>query len=368
VKNVSPSVRRVLGLVIALVAGTLATTLIGVSPASAHHSTPKGGAVCDNNTGTYTITWTVTNSENHPEKLLLVSPTPGGTINNIAVNTVIDPLATVSGTQVVPGTTKFAVLKVQGHWDFDNFTERPHFSKPLKLDGKCVQYQPSPHATASSACDGTVLVTVSNDAAATKSATFTITGTNNFSTTTAAIPAGGHADVTVPAASASQISVMSGQTELGPFSWSAPTDCAPVKVASKSDCTTLTVSLENPAGNTPVDATVTSGDKTEKVTIPSGTTKDVTFPASAGTTATVTFGSGAADSAKVAAAAAAAATTPITVSWVSPGAVCTPTSPPSLPQTGAKLGGIIGAGAALIVVGAGLLLFLRRRRNIAAVR
>ena len=50
--------------------------------------------------------------------------------------------------------------------------------------------------------------------------------------------------------------------------------------------------------------------------------------------------------------------------WKDPGSCATPPPPPDLPNTtGAKVGGIVAAGAGLIALGAGLLLFLQLRRR-----
>jgi LPXTG-motif cell wall-anchored protein len=81
------------------------------------------------------------------------------------------------------------------------------------------------------------------------------------------------------------------------------------------------------------------------VTIGTGKTENVTFPAGPGpTTATVAFKDMSAT---------------ITLVWQNPGAVC---APPELPKTGDNIGGFVAGGAALVALGAGLLLYVRRRR------
>jgi hypothetical protein len=366
VKNVSPSVRRILGLVIALVAGTLAT-LIVASPASAHSNALTSVWRCDSTTGNFMVTWTLTNTETKWSGTIdKVYVTPAGSTVTGIVAQAPFPTApgTLVGVQTVPGTATSARLGVKSTWT-DGWTARAWGDK-VDFKTTCTKDEPKPGVSFASKCDGSVTATLTVDSKATQPVTFTIVANGKSSTTTVA--AGASSNVVIPAADAGSIAVSVGNAHLADYSWQAPADCAPVKVSSKSDCATLTVLLENPVGNSPVTATITvnapaSDPKT--VTVPGGGSQSVTFNAAAGTVATVTFGSGAAAAAKVAAA---AATQPITVSWVSPGATCTPTSPPNLPVTGAKLGGVIGAGAGLIVVGAGLLLFLRRRRTIATTR
>jgi len=375
VKNVSPSVRRILGLVIALVAGTLAT-LIVASPASAHSNglTPDKWS-CDKTTGNFVINWTLTNDFPLTGTIKKVSPVPAdSTVTGFTVGAAFPATpGTLQGVQTVPGTAQSASLTLMSVWSdgwpHNNGKGAAVTGGPIQFGTTCTRDEPAPGVSFLSQCDGSVTVTLVVDSTASHSVTFTIVANGKSSTTTVAV--GASSPVVIPAADAGNIAVSVGNKHLADYSWKSPADCAPVKVTSRSDCTTLTVLLDNPGGNAPVTVTVSVNEPAsdpKTVTVPGGGSQSVTFNAAAGTVATVTFGSGAAAAAKVAPAAAAAATAPKTFSWVSPGAVCTPTSPPSLPQTGAKLGGIIGAGAALIVFGAGLLLFLRRRRNIAAVR
>jgi LPXTG-motif cell wall-anchored protein len=362
---VNPVVRRVATVAAAVLIGTLATFALA-TPASAHQSTISAEAACDNGTGTYKITWTVTNSQNMPETLLQVVFAPSGSGGPITTNATVPGHTSTNpgnliGVQTVPGTTTLVSLTVQGYWDYDHYTESPK-TQPQRLGGDCRQYQPKPHASATSACDGSVVVTVNNDSTATTTAAFKITGAGGFTQTTPAIKAGDKLDVAVPAANASSISVVAGTTNLGSFPWEKPKDCAPVKLSSKSDCTSLTVELQNPAGNSTVTATVSSGSNApQTLTLAGGETKSATFAASAGTTATVTYGAGAAAAAKVAAAAAADATTPILVPWAAPAAPAC--AAPNLPVTGTKIGGIVLSGFAMLVLGAGALLYLRRRRR-----
>jgi LPXTG-motif cell wall-anchored protein len=353
-------VRRTLGLAAAVLAGLMATFVLA-SPASAHHSTPYGEASCDKETGTYTIKWTVENSEtNRVEDLILVSTDPSGSAGDIQKGATIPAGGKITGIQTgVPGTTTSATLTVTGHWADDNFTEVAKRSPAVTLDGHCTVGTPSPSASATFACDGSGVVTVSNAASATHTATFTVTGTG-FTKTTSPIATGGSTTVNVPASAANDIKVNVGGTVIASFHWARPGDCAAVKVAIKSDCTSLTVSLENPSPNAPITATVVSGTDSKDVTIGTGKTEFVTFPAGPGSAvATVTFKDASATTLAAHAIAAADAAAPITLSWVNPGTVC---APPVLPNTGAKVGGVVGSGVALVGIGIGLLLYVRRRK------
>jgi LPXTG-motif cell wall-anchored protein len=360
VKPFNTGARRALGVAAAILAGTLAT-LVVASPASAHFSKVWGTSSCVSETGTYTITWHVQNSETAAETLLTAATTPSGTTAGAIHDgaTVPGNQGTLTGTQSgVPGTSTLATLAVQGTWP-DGFTEKGAQGK-VYLDGKCKPGAAAPSASAVFACDGTAVVTVTNAASATHSATFVVTG-NGFTKTTAPLnPGAASVDVNVPASAANDIKVKVGDTVIASFNWAKPDNCAAVKVSLRSDCTSLTVSLENPSPNAPVSATVVSGMSSKDVTIGTGQTEDVTFPAGPGpTVATVTFKDSGAATLAAHAVAAADAAAPITLAWVNPGQVCSP----SLPDTGAKVGGVIAAGAALVGLGVGLLLYVRRRRT-----
>jgi hypothetical protein len=370
VKNVSPSLRRILGLVVAMVAGTLATFVLA-TPASAHSSAISPSAYCDPTNGTWTVEWTVTNSQSDSEATLThVVVTPSGTDAGDVANGALVPAkpGKLVGIQKnIPASTTRATLQEQSTWASDGFTEKYPQKKPVDFVGTCTQGKPVPTASFVSNCDGTVTGSLTNDKTAKVPATFTVTTTGAPKTYTVAI--GATQTITTTAAESKNIAISAPGLSVT-YSWKQPPNCVAATVSWKSDCTSLTVSVDNPAGNDPVDATITSGTNPPvKVSVPGGGSKSATFPATTGTSALVTFGAGAAAAAHVAAVLAAQATTPVTVSWVSPGATCNPpTSPPNLPVTGAKLGGVIGTGAVLIVVGAGLVLFLRRRRNIAPLQ
>ncbi len=349
------SVRRIVGLAVAIFVGTVAAFAFA-TPANAHHTWVTGDTQCNTETGNWEVTWTVFNSQTNLEATLtkVVLTPASSSVTNIFVGAIVPKSpGTLVGQQILDGTATSASLAVRGHWPNGVVDGQDRYAS-VTMSGTCVQDHPKPHATFASACDGSVTVTLTNDADATKSAYFTVTGDGGFSKT-ATVAAGGSTDVLVPPASAGHIVVMEGNTKVGESSWTEPNDCAPVKVSSRSDCTTLTITLENPAGNRPVDAIVKSGDDTENVTVPPGGSKDVTFPATDGTTATVSFSAAAALAGKLAV----TDVPPLTITWERP-ATCATTPP--LPTTGSHLGPVIGAGVGLLALGAGLLALLFRRR------
>lgn len=336
--------RRVLLLVVAMVGGGLAA-LIGATPASAHSTSVIGSAVCDNDAGNWVVTWVVHDDWPSTATLIKVVSTPTP-VDGIQVGSQVPHGVDLTGTQRVPnGTASFATLAVRGEWSDDGYKEERDRSGTVQLGTNCVQNQPKPHASASSACDGSVTVTLTNDADATKAAAFTVTtGAGSKSYTVAP---GGSLDVPVPPAHAGSIVVTSGNAQLLKTAWSAPRECAPLAVASKMDCTSLTLTLENPAGNHAVDATLTSGNNSQDVSVGNGESKSVTFQAAAGTTATVNFGAG----------------NPVTVAWEQPAScLASPSAPPALPTTGSHLTPLIASGAGLLIVGAAVLFVLFRRR------
>jgi LPXTG-motif cell wall-anchored protein len=253
-----------------------------------------------------------------------------------------DAHAPLVGEQRLPGTATEASLTVRARW-INGFEEQVAQSGKVEFGGACEQDQPKPNAAFASACDGTVTVTLANAEDAKAPAAFTVTGEAGFSQK-ATVEPGGSKELVVPAESAGHITVTVGDKTIAEHAWQQPADCAPVKVAFRSDCDSLTISIENPAGSAPVQATVTSGDKTETLTLAPGETKEVTFDAQEGTVAIVTIGDESLD-----------------VAWEQPEG-CVPAGP-GLPVTGASVGGVIAVGLALLIAGAGLLVLFRRRRG-----
>jgi LPXTG-motif cell wall-anchored protein len=343
-----------------MLAGTLAA-LIGASPASAHFSSVSGTATCDSDTGNWVVTWTVdvhnTQLTGHLFKVV-ATPTP---VDGIDVGTDVPASGGVTGTQLVPnGSATVATLAVRAQWD-DGVKDGKDRMGQVTLGTNCLQDQPKPTASASSACDGSVTLDLS-DTDGTKAAVFMVT-VGNHAPVSHTVAKGTDEKVVVDGADAGSIIVTSGGVTLLSTKWTPPADCAPLAVSSKSDCTSLTVILDNPAGNKAVNVTVTSGNEQAPITVGNGETKQVTFPATAGTTATVTF-----DDLPALAGNTATDPAPITVAWEQP-ATClaTTTAPaaPALPTTGSHLTPVIATGGGLLAVGAVVLFLLYRRRHAA---
>jgi LPXTG-motif cell wall-anchored protein len=361
VKRTTLSLRRLSILVGGALLGMTAAIAIA-APASAHHSEVIGEPRCDTATGEWVVKWTVNSVA--PQgvtnyKLVQVKVSPdGSTITNIAQTTTNDFPYTVGtpivGEQRLPGNSTSASLTVQAKW-INGFQEANPVSKTVKFGGPCNKDMPKPKPTASfsTSCDGTVKVTVTFTAAVKEAVTFTVVGENG-SSAPLIVPAGQtSASIVVPADVAGKVTVKQDKKTIGePYTRQLPADCSPVspvKVASKSDCTSLAISIENPKDSkTPVEATLTpKGGAAKKVTVAPGETKEVSFAAKAGTVVTLTIDNKSAD-----------------IAWENPGN-CTPGNGgggPSLPVTGASLGGAIGAAGGLLAIGGALFVFFRRRR------
>jgi hypothetical protein len=361
VKSFRMFVRRLSIVAVATLFGTAAVLALSTTPAFAHHTTVSGEAVCDAETGSWVITWTVKNSQsNKSANLILVNSTPSGpgtSLTGIVVGAFLPkPLGTLTGTQIVPGTTTQATLTVQGKWESlypgqPQFVEKPPKTGMVTLGGKCEKNHPTPNASFKSSCNGSVVVHLSNGADATATAHFTVLGEGGFSVPKN-VAAGGDEDVTVPEANAGAITVKEDNAVIAQSSWTEPEGCAPLAISSASTCTELIVNIENPAGNRPKTFTITGGfDGPPPFTLAGGESMEFKTGGGQGVTATVTL---------------VGANEGTTVAWENPGQVCHPptTTTPPLPVTGAKLSGVIGVGTALVVVGAALLFVLRYRRRL----
>jgi LPXTG-motif cell wall-anchored protein len=352
----SRSSRRYLRRLIALAGGTLlglTAVLTLATPAFAHHSEVSGEAVCDTATGEWVVTWTVDSfapDDVHRYKLVEVNLEPAGsTVTNIAETTddsfpyeVGTPLV---GEQRLPGTgaATSASLAVRAAWD-NGFEEEKLADSTIEFGGSCVQDKPKPNATFESACDGSVTVTLTNAEDAKVPAEFTVTA-GNFSKKVSVEP-GDSAEVVVPAEFAADILVTAGDQKFTD-SFTQPENCAPVHVASFSDCDSLTISIENPAGTTPVEATLTpKGGEAKTVTVAPGETKEVKFDAEEGTVVTLTIGDQSAD-----------------IPWEKPdNCGGNAGGGPTLPVTGASTGIAVGIAAGLLAIGTALFFVFRRRR------
>jgi LPXTG-motif cell wall-anchored protein len=351
VKSFRLFVRRLAIVVVATVAGTAGILAISMTPAWAHHTRVTGDPVCETETGNWKITWTIYNSERDKTAVMKeASWTPSGsTMTNIAVGAFLPKRGegVLSGVQTVPGSATSASLTIRGKWS-NGFKENA-YTTTVTFSGTCVEDQPKPHVAFSSACDGSVIVQLTNDADARRNASFTVTGAGGFSQTKLVTP-GGNVDVPVPNAAAGAVSVTVPGAPNATYSWTEPDNCEPVKVTSLSNCTELIVHVENPQGNRARTFVITSGSASEEFALNGGESKEFTYPGGAGVSATVKL-KGKDEG--------------TTVTWENPGTCAPPTTTtPPLPVTGASLTSLVGVGAALVLVGGVLLFVLRHRRRL----
>jgi LPXTG-motif cell wall-anchored protein len=138
----------------AVVAGAL-LGLAGVvaiaGPASAHHATVTGETSCEalHADGSWTVAWTVTNSQDNIEgKLTSVELEPAGsTVTNIVESATL-PLSTqpqLTGTHVVPAAAAEAKLTVDVKWDYGNGNVRwdKHKSGSVQRPENCPTTPPT---------------------------------------------------------------------------------------------------------------------------------------------------------------------------------------------------------------------------------
>jgi hypothetical protein len=210
----------------------------------------------------------------------------------------------------------------------------------------------TPASTFSSACDGSVTVSLSNDGSISKyPVEFEVRGENGWSKTVTVEPGKADNETVVPAENAGKIEVLvDGEViDNGTYSWERPEDCPLPTVTTEADCETFGLTASNPEGGMPVKVEFTYGDKTETRTVAPGSSEAVTFPAGDEEAALVVLpelglelevvyapegcggGGGGGDG-------------------------------PGLPVTGAAAGGIAAGAIALLALGAILFVMARRRR------
>lgn len=345
-KSPRVATRRVLALFGAAAIATVAAVAIA-TPASAHHPTVTGTAQCDATTGTWQVTWIVTNSESDIQgQLTEVTLSPSGsTVTNIAVGSML-PVSTappLTGVQVLPGTATGATLHVTAYWHRPQFDVTKGDGSSVTFTGTCaIPKTAKPAANFSSHCNGTVTATLINGKEATAPAAFTVTGDAGFSQG-ASVDPNDSATVDIPAASATTIKVMAGGKLVASGTHQDPADCAAPATTMAETCNSLSLTVSNPDTGRPVDAVLTpsTGDATTFSLAP-GEEKSATFAASAGMTLT-SHVTGLDDK---------------TVAWTEPESCA-----PQLPKTGTSLTPAISGGAALVVIGAAILFVVRRRRG-----
>jgi LPXTG-motif cell wall-anchored protein len=243
VKSLRPTLRRLSVYAAASIAATVGVVALAASPASAHHPVIVGDAVCDQPTGNWVVTWTVSNSETQwAAKITALESTPAPAVTGaIAVNAIIPKKGegSLTGTQTLPSSATSATLKITAFWD------KPHPKKDetdskeatVEFKGTCV---PNPDASFEDECDGSVIVTLTNGPNATADAQFVVTGPGGFSESRSVEP-GDSTTVPVPASAAGAIVVTVGGKVVEEYAWKNPGDCP----------TTPPPTTEPPATNPP---------------------------------------------------------------------------------------------------------------------
>ncbi|MEV4709955.1 cell wall anchor protein [Micromonospora sp. NPDC049374] len=209
----------------------------------------------------------------------------------------------------------------------------------------------TPASTFSSACDGSVTVSLSNDGSISKyPVEFEVRGENGWSKTVTVAPGKADNETVVPAENAGKIEVLvDGKViENGTYSWERPEDCPLPTVTTDADCETFGLTASNPEGGMPVKVEFTYGDKTETRTVAPGSSEKVTFPAGEEEAALVVLPELGLELEVVYA--------PEGCGGGGGG------EEPGLPVTGAAAGGIAAGAIALLALGAVLFVMARRRR------
>jgi hypothetical protein len=278
------SLRRPLTLLGAALLGATVAVAIA-SPASAHHPTVTGEAVCTS-AGTWLVRWQIGNSERDiPGTITAVGVRPEGTkVTGVDVGTEVAPAGRVLGIQVVPGDKGKAELKVSMQWTRGSRKIDANRSGTVEFGGTCTKPSSKPAARFASDCDG-VTVTLVNEKDATAPAKFVVTGEGGFKAEETV--ESGEAQVTVPAKNAGKITVTEDGKKIGEYAWEKPEDCAEPTFAYGSTCDALTFEITNPEGGEPITVRFTpSTGEPKDVTVQPGTTETVEFPASEGLTVT----------------------------------------------------------------------------------
>jgi len=211
-------------------AGALAVA----SPASAHHPSVDGNAVCDEQTGEWVITWTVENSETDlTGELTAVTVSPEADLSTITEGAVLPVKGDgpLQEEQRVPGDTTHASLDVTVTWTrpYQTIVKSDHAD--LKLDGECA---PPPGEVPPSGewefdCE-TLTIGFTNPSTEELALTF-VPSTGEPAELT--VPAGESATVEFPASEGLTVEVLQGDEpvaleqpiEITPEAW-AELDCA----------------------------------------------------------------------------------------------------------------------------------------------
>jgi LPXTG-motif cell wall-anchored protein len=340
-----PLVRRVASVAAAAIIGLVGATILA-SPAQAHHTVVSGEYVCDAKTGDWVVTWTV-DSVAPPDvesyKFVEVRVRPADApVDGIAVTEgdtyPHDAHEPLTGVQRVPGSEPGASLGVRAQWK-NHFEEDGLKTGRVKFEGDCVQNHPTPSATLASTCDDLV-VTLANAPEATAPSKFTVSVGDAVAEKVELAP--GETRKLTLDKTATDVVVSVGRKIVGEGGWENPGDCGVPTLASRSTCDDLTLEVGNPTDGTPVTATFTpSSGKAKAAEVKAGETKTVSFGGTDDLKVTPNINGDEGEA----------------IAWEQP-ANCAPT----LPKTGASIGGAVGIAAGLLALGTAAYVLFRRRR------
>lgn len=190
------------------------------SPASAHHPTVHGEAVCDTTTGEWVITWTVENSEDDlTGEIKQVSVTPEADLTTIVEGATLPKSGDGPLTEQVRvgGDVTEASLSVTVHWIRNGGLIVDKDRAKVQLGGGCAATAPVVDST--SDCDS-LTVTVTNPA----EEPLTATVTSGEVTEELTVAPGETGEVTVDATEGTVATVTIGD-QTTEVAWQQPEDC-----------------------------------------------------------------------------------------------------------------------------------------------
>lgn len=338
------TLRRPLAAAGAAIVGLAATVALS-SPASAHHPLVTGTPSCVD--GAWQVDWKVTNSEQDLDgDLTGVTFTPAFASETVTVGATL-PKAGAALTTTQPldlGVTE-ATLAVSAHWIRDGKDIDARGTATVSVPrGGCKTAKPA--VAFNPDCAGQVSVVVSNGAEATKALRYDIVAANlEEAVASGTVQVGESSEPVVVPPDAGEITVRSGRTEIGSYTWTEPKGgCVPA-LEIASSCDDLTITVANPPNGLDFDLAFTpSTGSARTVKIEKGESATVTFPASEGLTVTLSVGD---EDLR-------------TVTWEKPSGC--DSGGATLPTTGPEAGVIAGSAGALLALGGALFFVARRRR------
>lgn len=335
---------RILAVSAATFLGAVGAVAFAAAPASAHTAALTYDAVCGAAPDTVDITWKVTNDQPNKFGTLKRVSRPVGDIKDDAR---VEALQSLTGKETVKVADGSPTLSLRMRWrDADDKTVEAT-ADVTKLDCGPAEPATEPKRTATSNCDGTLTVVVTN--ADDKARKIAINGQGEYNERKT-LKAGETWEHVVPKAHAGTVRVKwktakeNDDTDTGwegdeKFNWAQPEAC--FDVAAKSTCEDLTISVTN-TGPKAIKAAVTVGDESKQVEIESGKSAEIAIDAVDGLVAKLAVTGGYSKD----------------FAWAKP-ADC---SGGPLPVTGANAGLLAGVALVLVSGGGGLFFMARRRR------